>query len=76
MEPTPELLRSIRRAKILNARRQSFEQKFLAGAELFEYACEIARGGIRMQNPHFTDAQVNEELRRRMRLRRRREGAQ
>jgi hypothetical protein len=74
MEPTPQLLAQLRRDKIEAARRQSFAQKFLAGAELFDYACEIAKGGIRMQHPEFTDGQIMDELRRRVSIGRRREG--
>ena len=52
--------------EIEQARRQTFAQKFLAGAELFDYAEQIAIGGIRMQHPDFTDQQVRAELRRRL----------
>jgi hypothetical protein len=51
---------------ILDAREMSFVQKFNAGAELFDYACEITKMGIRNENPHFNDAQVLNELRRRL----------
>ena len=73
MEPTLELIRQLRREEIATARRMSFAEKFMAGAELFDYACEISRDGIRMQNPHFTDEQVAAELRRRLLLYKRRE---
>ena len=49
-------------------------QKFLAGAELFDYACEITKAGIRMQHPDWNDEQVVDEIRRRLELRFRREG--
>ena len=45
----------------------------MAGAELFDYACEIAKGDIRMQNPQFTEEQILEELRRRLAVSERRE---
>ena len=54
------------RISIEDARRGTFEQKFLAGAHLFDYACEATKIGIRMQNPQFDDAQVMDELRRRL----------
>lgn len=54
------------REAIEESRRLSFEQKFLAGAELFDYACAISRAGIRQQNPGFSDEQVRAELRRRI----------
>ena len=44
-EPTPELIRQLRREEIEDARRMTFAQKFWAGAELFDYACEIAESG-------------------------------
>jgi hypothetical protein len=75
MEPTPELIAQLRREAIADARKQSFEQKFLAGAELFDYACEITKAGIRAENPDFSEEQVLDELRRRLELRSRRENA-
>ena len=66
MNPTAELIRALRREAIEDARRETFEQKFLAGAELFDYACEATKMGIRMQNPHFDEQQVMDELRRRL----------
>ncbi len=68
MEPTDELIRQLRREDIEQARSLTFAQKFLAGAELFDYACEISKGGIRMQNPTFTEDEVMRELRRRIQL--------
>ena len=53
---------------IESARRQTFAQKFLAGAELFDYACKITTAGIRMQHPEFGDEQVRSELLRRLEL--------
>jgi len=52
------LARELRRAAIENARRRTLEQKFRAGAELFDDACEITKAGIRMQRPDFTEDQV------------------
>ena len=46
----------------------TFAEKFWAGAELFDYACEISKSGIRMQHPEFTEDQVMAELRRRVKL--------
>jgi len=50
MEPTAALLKQLRREEIEDARKQTFAQKFWAGAELFDYACEIAKAGIKMQH--------------------------
>ena len=66
MDASPELIAALRREEIEHARQQSFAQKFLAGAELFDYACEVARAGIRMQTPTFDGQQVLAELRRRL----------
>ena len=73
MEPTPELIRQLRREEIERARQMTFEEKFYAGAELFDYACEITKGGIRTDNPTFTEEQVLDELRRRLAIAARRE---
>lgn len=68
MEPTPELIEALWREDIEQARRMSLGQKFFAGAELFDDACAVTRGGIRYENPRFTEQQVLEELRRRIAL--------
>jgi hypothetical protein len=47
MEPTLELIEQLDREDIDQARRMTFEQKFMAGAELFDYACNITKSGIR-----------------------------
>jgi len=74
MDSTAELIRSLRRQDIENARRETFAQKFLAGAELFDYACEISKGGIRAQYPEFSEEQVLAELFRRVYIRQRQGG--
>jgi len=68
MEPTPSLLKQLRQEEIEDARQQTLAQKFWAGAELFDYACEAAKIGIRMQHPDFSEEQVLDELRRRIQL--------
>jgi hypothetical protein len=73
MKPTKELIDELRRDKTEQARRMTFEEKFLAGGELFDYACELTKAGIRWQHPDWTEQQVLEELRRRIDLRTRRE---
>jgi hypothetical protein len=66
MQPTKQLIEQLDREDIEQARRMTFAQKFMAGAELFEYACAISRAGIKMQHPEFDEAQIREELRRRL----------
>lgn len=68
MEALDKLIAHLDREDIEQARRMTFAQKFLAGAELFDYACAITRSGIRWQNPTFRDEQVMAELRRRVAL--------
>jgi hypothetical protein len=48
------------------ARRQTFAQRFMAGAELFDYVERISSAGIRKQHPEFTEAQVQAEFLRRI----------
>lgn len=66
MEPTKELIAELDRQEIERAREMTFAQKFLAGAELFDYACAISRGGIKMDHPDFDERQITEELKRRI----------
>ena len=49
--------------KIRQARAMSPAEKFLAGAELFEEACERSLAGIRFRNPELTEDQAKERLR-------------
>jgi len=67
MQPPPAaLIVDLRREEIEDSRRMTFAQKFLAGAELFDYACAVTMSGIRWQHPHFNQEQVLNELRRRL----------
>jgi hypothetical protein len=67
MQPDSSLVTTLRREEIARGRRMSVEEKLLAGAELFDYACEISKAGIRHDHPEFDERQVLEELRRRIR---------
>lgn len=71
MEPTRELIDALYRDKVLQARRTPPEVKLLDAARLFDAACEVARGGIRADNPGATDGEVRRELLRRMAIARR-----
>ncbi|RYD48120.1 MAG: hypothetical protein EOP83_26985 [Verrucomicrobiaceae bacterium] len=75
MDDIEQLARQIDREKIERARSMSLSEKFLAGAELFEDACEVTRFGIRRQNPHWNDEQVEAELVQRLDIGRRIESA-
>jgi hypothetical protein len=57
--------------KVRQARRMSFEDKFLAGPRLFGMACQLMRDGIRMQHPDADDAAVERLLDERLAIRRR-----
>jgi hypothetical protein len=60
------LMDEIFREKVLRARRQSPEEKFVMGLDLFEEALVRMRGGIRAEFPEFTAEQVECELYRRL----------
>ncbi len=68
MEPTDELINSIYAEKVQARRRMPLEQKLIAGPELFAFACETSRMGIRMQNPNASDAEVEAMLRKRLEI--------
>jgi hypothetical protein len=71
MGPTQELIDDIYRERVLRARRTPIEQKLMAGADLFEYACRATCDGIRHQNPGIDEATVQRILRDRLALARR-----
>jgi hypothetical protein len=66
MEPSKELLAQLEREDREQARRMTPEQKLMAGAELFDYACEITKAGIRAQHPGADEATVLNLLRERI----------
>lgn len=54
------------RTEVLSARKMSAEEKLLAGAQLFDYACGITLAGIRFQHPEASEERVQEILRERL----------
>ena len=58
----------IDREQIERARRMPPLEKFLAGARLFDYSCELMTAGIRRQFPDADDDQVANILRQRLAL--------
>jgi hypothetical protein len=70
-----ELARQIDREKIQRARAMTLIEKFRAGAELFDEACEVSRSGIRNRHPEWNEDQVETELIRRLEIGRRIEAA-
>jgi len=71
--PYAPVIDQLYREEVIEARRMKPEQKFLAGEELFHYACAITLEGIRSQNPGFDETACRRELRRRLDLRERME---
>ena len=75
MNEIESLALQIDREKIERARSMSIAEKFQAGAELFEDACEVARFGIRSVYPAWSDEDVERELVRRLEIGRKLEEA-
>ncbi len=71
MEPTQDLLDAIYRDRVLRARQVPPGNKLLAGAELFDQACDRMRAGLRDENPGANEKTIEELLRRRLSLLRR-----
>ena len=69
-DDTRRLMDEIFIGKVLRAREQSMSEKMLDGPRLFEESCSRMRGGIRSQFPHFTTEQVEQELDRRLKIKR------
>ena len=57
--------------EIEEARKMSPQQKLRAGADLFDYACQITLAGIRFENPGITYERALQILRERLELGRR-----
>lgn len=63
MKPEDALQEQIRRYQQMTG-----EQRLAIALELHELSCNIAREGIRHQNPRADEAEVERELRQRLRL--------
>jgi len=63
MDPTAAL-----EAQIARYRKMSGAQRLAIALDLHETACDIARAGIRRQHPEAGKAEVEEQLRNRLRL--------
>jgi hypothetical protein len=73
MEPTKELIDALYREQVERARKMPREEKLFGGARLFDRSCRIMTAGIRSQFPEADDRRVEEILRERLALIRRRE---
>jgi hypothetical protein len=71
MQPTPELIDQLYRERVLHARQMQPEEKLLAGALLFEWACSVTRAGIRQQHPHADENRIEALLEERLALQKR-----
>ena len=63
MKPVDALHEQIRRYQQMTG-----EQRLALALELHELSCNVAREGIRHQNPQADEAEVERELRQRLRL--------
>ena len=63
MKPEDALQEQIRRYQQMTG-----EQRLALALEMHELSCNVTREGIRQQNPQADEAQVEQELRRRLRL--------
>src|SRR6185436_11515620 len=66
--PAASVIDALYREEVLEARAMSPEEKFLAGEELFLYACAITLGGIRNQHPELSEAEQRRMLEERLAL--------
>lgn len=67
--PFASLAEELFRERVLEARQMSPEEKFLAGEELFEWACSITLAGIRHQNPGIDEKESRRILEERLKMR-------
>jgi hypothetical protein len=75
MEPTKGLIEQLYREEIEAAQKMTPQERFLAGARLFDYACSITMAGIRHEHPSADEREVLRILRERLDLARRLEEA-
>ncbi len=73
MNVDPEIKKlqdSIQRSKVERARQLTFEERFRAGADLFDEGMRWMQEMIQSQNPTWTAEQVDAEVQRRKRIQR------
>jgi len=68
MRPSQTLIDRLYFREIEDARRMTPEQKLLAGGDLFDYACEITKAGIRAEHPDADENEVRRIFRERLEL--------
>ena len=58
-------------SKVARARRTPIGEKIMEGPRLFDLTCQRMRDGIQHEFPDFDEQQVEQELRQRLRIKRR-----
>ena len=71
--PYAALADELYRERVLRARQASPEQRFLAGEELFEWACSITMAGIENENPGISREECLKIIEQRLEMRARME---
>jgi hypothetical protein len=71
--PYAALADELYRERVLEARKMSAEEKFLAGEELFEWACSVTLAGIQNENPGMSEEERLQVLEARLAMREKRE---
>lgn len=66
-----DLQDAIFRSKVARARRTPMSEKLADGPRLFDESLQIMRGAIRTEHPEYSPEQVEQEVRRRVRIARR-----
>jgi len=74
MQPTRQLADALFWDKVEAAKRMSDEERFFAGARLFDRVCRVMKDGIRHDFPDASEAEVTRILKDRLALARRLEG--
>ena len=65
------LIDQLYREQVDDARKQSMEQRFVGSLELAQFVFEFGRGMVRGQLPQATEAEIEAEWQRRLRITRR-----
>lgn len=65
---TLDLPQAIFHSKIAKAKRATMDQNLADGPMLFDQSVRLMRDAIRTEHPEFSDAQIQGEVRRRLRI--------